>query len=524
MNKIFVSLLLLFTTAVVAQTRMDSAIVKNSISVGKTTAADSKSIADFTSTTKGVLPPRLTTTQRDNISSPTEGLWLYNDTTNLLNFYNGSGWLQNATLTGTETLTNKTLSGNTAVNLISGSGTLTLNTSGTVTLPNATDTLVGKATTDTLTNKTIDADGTGNSISNIENADIKAAAAIAVNKLAAVTASRALVSDGSGFVSPATTTSTEIGYVNGVTSAIQTQLDAKVAKSTLTTKGDIYIATGASTVVRQAVGADGTFLKADSAQTNGVTWATAGSSKSVVSKAFADTPFTASTEDIILYDTSGGASTINLPAGSAGKVFRITKTTTDFSVLTVDGDASENIRDNGTSATTTTLNTAGESIELVWNGTLWEVTDRRIPSGWTAYTPTGSVTTNATYTGVYRRSGDSIELQITAVFGSTNTQGDWTFTAAQAMNGLTGLTIDEDRLSSASASNDVATVGVAVYEDSGAAHRGGMTVWYQKSTDLIKTAGSSFSDITPASNTPITIASGDSFSFKFTLPITGWKK
>ena len=97
-----------------------------------------------------------------------------------------------------------------------------------MTLPVATDTFVGKATSDVFTNKTFDADGSGNSISNIENADIKAAAAIAVNKLAAVTVSRALVSDGSGFVSAATTTSTEIGYVNGVTSAIQTQINTKL--------------------------------------------------------------------------------------------------------------------------------------------------------------------------------------------------------------------------------------------------------------------------------------------------------
>lgn len=96
----------------------------------------------------------------------------------------------------------------------------------------ATSALVTNSSTTTFTNKTFDADGTGNSITNIENADIKAAAAIALNKLAATTASRALVSDASGFVSAATTTSTEIGYVNGVTSAIQTQLNAKQSTKT----------------------------------------------------------------------------------------------------------------------------------------------------------------------------------------------------------------------------------------------------------------------------------------------------
>jgi hypothetical protein len=51
-----------------------------------------------------------------------------------------------ATLTGTQTLTNKTLT----TPVIS-----TISNTGTVTLPTSTDTLVGRATTDTLTNKTL---------------------------------------------------------------------------------------------------------------------------------------------------------------------------------------------------------------------------------------------------------------------------------------------------------------------------------------------------------------------------------
>jgi hypothetical protein len=67
-----------------------------------------------------------------------------------------------ATLTGSQILTNKTLT----TPVIS-----SISNTGTITLPTSTDTLVGRATTDTLTNKTIDANGTGNSITNLEVAD-----------------------------------------------------------------------------------------------------------------------------------------------------------------------------------------------------------------------------------------------------------------------------------------------------------------------------------------------------------------
>ncbi len=51
--------------------------------------------------------------------------------------------------------------------------------------------------TKTLLNTTIDADGTGNSITNIENADIKASAGIDHSKLASLTSGRLLVGNGS---------------------------------------------------------------------------------------------------------------------------------------------------------------------------------------------------------------------------------------------------------------------------------------------------------------------------------------
>ena len=70
----------------------------------------------------------------------------------------------------------------------------------------------------------------------IVNADVAAGAAIALNKLAALTISSLLVSDGSGVISVSAVTSTEAGYLSGVTSAIQTQLNAKALDSVVIKK------------------------------------------------------------------------------------------------------------------------------------------------------------------------------------------------------------------------------------------------------------------------------------------------
>jgi len=87
---------------------------------------------------------------------------------------------------------------------------------------------VTASSTTTFTNKTFDANGTGNSISNIEDADISASAAIAFSKMENLTASRALVSDSNGDVSASAVTDTEIGYLSGLASNLQTQINAKL--------------------------------------------------------------------------------------------------------------------------------------------------------------------------------------------------------------------------------------------------------------------------------------------------------
>jgi lysophospholipase L1-like esterase len=57
-----------------------------------------------------------------------------------------------------------------------------------------------------------------------------------------------------------------------ISTAAQTALDGKTDKSTLTTKGDLYVATAANTPARLAAGTNGQILVADSTQATGLKW------------------------------------------------------------------------------------------------------------------------------------------------------------------------------------------------------------------------------------------------------------
>jgi len=54
--------------------------------------SDASAIFKTDSTSKGFMPPRMTTTQKNAISSPAEGLVLYDSTLHKLCVYTGSAW------------------------------------------------------------------------------------------------------------------------------------------------------------------------------------------------------------------------------------------------------------------------------------------------------------------------------------------------------------------------------------------------------------------------------------------------
>jgi hypothetical protein len=69
------------------------ATFNGNVGVG-TTSPNSSAMLDVNSTTKGLLPPRMSSSQRDAILNPVDGLIIFNTTSGCLNYYFSGSWLQ----------------------------------------------------------------------------------------------------------------------------------------------------------------------------------------------------------------------------------------------------------------------------------------------------------------------------------------------------------------------------------------------------------------------------------------------
>jgi hypothetical protein len=240
----------------------------------------------------------------------------------------------------------------------------------------------------------------------IVNADIAVAAAIAHSKMAANTASRALVSDASGFTTAATTTATEIGYVNGVTSAIQAQLNGKMADTGDTMTGNLIMdnakeirfseldANGSNYIGFKApdtVTADKTFvlpngdgtsnqvLKTDGSGNLGWASVAAGIGVNFDINIVSSANYTILDNDgyrHILVTTGASNRTITLPtaADNTDRMITIKKVDSGVGIVIIDGEGAETID----GATTYTLDTQYQQLTIVCNGTSWSIVSGKI--------------------------------------------------------------------------------------------------------------------------------------------------
>ena len=78
-------------SVVLGNDSINKTILKGSAGIGTTTPNDS-AVLDVTSTTKGFLPPRMTTAQKNAIASPAEGLMVYDTDLKKTFTFNGTTW------------------------------------------------------------------------------------------------------------------------------------------------------------------------------------------------------------------------------------------------------------------------------------------------------------------------------------------------------------------------------------------------------------------------------------------------
>ena len=129
-------------------------------------------------------------------------------------------------------------------------------------------------------------------------------------------------------------------------------------------------------------------------------------------------------------------------------------------------------------------------------------------SDWVAYTPTGSWSTNTTYSGFWRRIGDTMEIQAKALCSGAPTSASLYF------NMPTGYTMDTTKLQS------VSTIGIASMQDSGVNSYTGEVQYISSGQLAVYTTVSPATAVTQA--VPFTFGNADYVTINVSVPIVGW--
>lgn len=117
----------------------------------------------------------------------------------------------------------------------------------------------------------------------------------------------------------------------------------------------------------------------------------------------------ASTDSVVLCSSAGGGYTLSLytPVGNSGKLLRIVKTTSDFNQIVVSG-----------TGILTSLDTLGEYIEVISNGTTWTLLERNVGTTGTSYSPAMTNHTPTSVNAQWARVGGGMMITMSFTTGS----------------------------------------------------------------------------------------------------------
>jgi hypothetical protein len=135
---------------------------------------------------------------------------------------------------------------------------------------------------------------------------------------------------------------------------------------------------------------------------------------------------------------------------------------------------------------------------------------------WVSFTPTGSWTTNTTYTGKWRRVGDSMEIETNLLLAGAPTA------TALLVNLPSGFSIDTAKLTNTSYKTSI--FGQARITDATGTNRTIGDVAYNSATSIMVyyliSASNSEAQVTQAA--PFTFAASDEINMVYRVPILGW--